>query len=210
MEHKEQLAHIEKLMQRSTRFLSLSGLSGVGAGVVALVGAFIGHKLISKHVIEHSFYSRGGQVHAMSSDLMLKLSLLAAIVLVLSGGVAFYFSYRRAQAQGASLFDQSARTLLASFFPTMVVGGVFCLILLTKGVYWLILPSTLIFYGLALISSSKFTLDEILYLGISEVILGLVAVGFPTYSAYFWSLGFGVLHIAYGVVMYLRYERNSA
>jgi len=116
---------------------------------------------------------------------------------------------------GASLFDQSALHLLRAFFPAMAVGAFFCGFFLLTGFthgivefYYLIVPSTLIFYGLALWNASKFTMDEIFYLGISEILLGAVCLFLWEYSFYFWTLGFGVLHILYGAAMYFKYERG--
>lgn len=211
MNHSEQLEHIEKLMQRSTRFISLSGLSGISAGIIALIGAAWAKSLIDKVLKPSSFYSsREAHIYELHSELMLDLFLIALAVLALSGLIVFYFSVKRARRIGVSIWDQSARRLLGAFFPPMIVGGIFCLALLYYGFYVLIVPATLLFYGLALISSSEFTLDEIKFLGLSEIILGIAAAFLPEYAYYFWSLGFGVLHIAYGAVMYLKYERKTA
>ena len=209
MEHKDQLEHIEKLMTRSTRFISLSGLSGIGAGIVALVGAFVANLLVgSTRSMEYSHYGPRdlGEV-TVPFSLLIQLGIIAGAVLIGSGLIAFYFSHKRAKRIGASVFDQSAKRLLGAFFPSMIVGGLFCGVLLIWDFYILIIPSTLLFYGLALLNASKFTLDEIQYLGISELILGLVCSFLPEYSYYFWSLGFGVLHILYGIAMYMKYEK---
>ncbi len=209
MDHSDQLAHIEKLMQRSTRFISLSGLSGVGAGIIALVGAFVANQLVSSTEREHSHYaSPDSTTHLITSELILKLGIIAVAVLLLCAVVAFYFSHKRAKKIGASMFDQSGLHLLGAFFPAMIIGGVFCGILLFYEMYVVIVPTTLLFYGLALVNASKFTLDEIFYLGISEIILGAVCAFLPEYAYYFWSLGFGVLHIAYGISMYFKYEKK--
>ncbi|MFK7757277.1 MAG: hypothetical protein AB8B53_10140 [Flavobacteriales bacterium] len=210
MDHSEQLEHIEKLMQRSTRFISLSGLSGISAGIIALIGSAWAKSLVDTVLKPSSFYSRqDASVYAIHSELIIQLFFIAAAVLLLSGLIVFYFSFKRARKIGVSIWDQSARRLLSAFFPPMIVGGVFCLALLYYGVYVLIVPATLLFYGLALLSSSAFTLDEIKFLGLSEIILGVASAFLPQYAYYFWSLGFGVLHIAYGAVMYFKYERSS-
>ena len=209
MERQKQLDHIEKLMTRSTRFLSLSGLSGVAAGVIAIIGAVTANSLtVSTLSSEHGHYGRrGDEFMDVTQELLLKLGIIAFLVLVLSGLAAFYFSSRRAKKMGASLFDQSALHLLRAFFPAMLMGAFFCGFFLLHGYYTLIVPSTLLFYGLALWNASKFTMDEIFYLGISEILLGAVCLFVWEYSFYFWTLGFGVLHILYGVAMYFKYER---
>ncbi|MGE5429024.1 MAG: hypothetical protein ACM3O8_14110, partial [Methylococcaceae bacterium] len=65
----------------------------------------------------------------------------------------------------------------------------------------------LIFYGLALVNAGKFTLSEVHYLGITEIVLGLMAAVFINWGLLFWALGFGVMHIVYGMMMYYKYER---
>jgi hypothetical protein len=44
-------------------------------------------------------------------------------------------------------------------------------------------------------------------LGICEIGLGLIASIYMGYGLLFWAVGFGVLHIIYGIVMYMKYER---
>ena len=66
----------------------------------------------------------------------------------------------------------------------------------------------LIFYGLALINSSKYTFFEIRYLGIAEIVLGLIASVFVSSGLILWAAGFGLLHIIYGIIMYYKYERK--
>ena len=74
-------------------------------------------------------------------------------------------------------------------------------------IFGLVAPTTLLFYGLALYNAGKYTLDEIRYLGVSEIILGLLGCIFIGYGLMFWALGFGVLHIVYGFMMWWKYER---
>jgi hypothetical protein len=88
----------------------------------------------------------------------------------------------------------------------LVTGGIFILIMLNSGHFGLAAPACLIFYGLALIQASTNTVDEIRYLGYSEILLGLISAMLPGYGLIFWSLGFGVLHIVYGAIMHNKYD----
>jgi hypothetical protein len=65
----------------------------------------------------------------------------------------------------------------------------------------------LIFYGLSLVNAGKFTFSEIHYLGLTEIVLGILAGIFINHGLLFWTLGFGLMHIVYGTVMYYRHER---
>jgi hypothetical protein len=89
----------------------------------------------------------------------------------------------------------------------LITGGLFILIVLGTGHYGLAAPASLIFYGLALIQASSNTYDEIRYLGFSEIILGLISAILPGFGLIFWALGFGVLHIVYGTIMYNKYDK---
>ena len=89
----------------------------------------------------------------------------------------------------------------------MIVGGFFIFRLIELGMYGLIAPASLIFYGLALLNASKYTFKEIRWLGIMQIILGLINLWNIGNGLLYWSAGFGILHIVYGVVMWYKYER---
>jgi hypothetical protein len=93
----------------------------------------------------------------------------------------------------------------------LVAGGIFCIAMLYHGGAFILLisPAMLIFYGLSLVNGSKYTLHDIRYLGCLEIVLGLIAVFNLGYGIIFWALGFGVLHIIYGALMWFKYDRNN-
>jgi hypothetical protein len=101
-----------------------------------------------------------------------------------------------------------AKLTIINLFIPLFVGGVFCMILLSHHLIYLIAPTTLLFYGLALFNAGKYTLKEVRYLGLTEMLLGLFASYYAGYGLLFWALGFGILHIIYGTVMYFKYERS--
>ena len=80
------------------------------------------------------------------------------------------------------------------------------MILFYYGIYFLIVSSMLIFYGLALINVSKFTFNENARLGVLEICLGILAALAPEYPLLIWVTGFGLLHIVFGIYVYLKYE----
>ncbi len=211
----EALHDIRHMMKRSSRFLSLSGLSGVFAGMYALGGAVAAKiylkELFGQYFHSRSQYNRTAEYSIDKGDLMhpyLYFSIVAAIVLFLSLSTGFYFSQRKAKKLGKSLFDHSARQLFVNLAIPLGAGGLFCLIMLVQG-YILLIPSAmLLFYGMALLNASKYTLDEVRYLGITEIILGLLCAMFPAKGLLFWALGFGAMHILYGTIMWWRHERT--
>ena len=195
MDYLKDISEIRSIMERSSRFISLSGLSGVMAGVYALIGAYVAHLILQN-------YSAQSQERVVQY-----LTLDALVVLALAVGTGFFLTTRRARAQGAAIWDASAQRLLINLLIPLAVGGVFSLILVFRGFVGIIAPSMLIFYGLALVNASKYTLSDIRYLGFAEIILGLIAAVITGYSLLFWAIGFGVLHIIYGTLMYYTHER---
>jgi hypothetical protein len=214
----QELARIRGLMDRSTRFLSLSGLSGVIAGAAALVGAFVAREHHQALVWSHGFEGNGGE--ALAAGVLNRQSAWwghvnflmadAAIVLAVALLGALWFTWRRSKRTGQGLWGASARRMALNLFLPLVAGGLFSLALIVHGAVGMVPAATLVFYGLALINASKYTLDEIRWLGLSESVLGVVAAFWADAGLLFWALGFGVLHIFYGGLMYLRHERGNA
>ncbi|HEX6914466.1 MAG TPA: hypothetical protein VF145_04465, partial [Chitinophagaceae bacterium] len=120
---------------------------------------------------------------------------------------AFIFTWLRSRKTGTPIWGTTARRLIVNVSVPMLVGGIFLWQLIQHGVFGLIAPGCLIFYGLALVNASKYTLGEIRYLGYCEILLGLISLWLPGYGIHFWALGFGVLHIVYGIVMWWKYEK---
>lgn len=194
------ISEIRSMMERSSRFISLSGLSGVMAGIYALIGAYVAYQIIHTG-------AGGEEAYGRSLSVIRYLLLDAVVVLALAISTGIWLTTRRARHQGLKTWDSTARRLVINLLIPLVTGGIFALIMLYRGYTGVVAPSMLIFYGLALINASKYTVSDVRYLGITEIILGLIASFITGYSLMFWTLGFGVLHIIYGTVMYFKYER---
>ncbi|WP_116789180.1 hypothetical protein [Flavobacterium psychrotrophum] len=190
---------IKKMMDRSSQFISLSGLSGILAGIYALAGAFV-----MKMITRENYRS----VTLESREFKLSFVILLS-VLLLSVGTAFIMSATKAKKYGESLWNSTSRRLAANFLIPLVTGGIFALLLIQAHHYGLIAPVTLIFYGLACVNASKYTLRDVRYLGITVIIIGLIATAAMGYGLEFWALGFGVCHILYGTIMYFKYDRKQ-
>jgi len=209
-DHLETLHEIRSLMERSSRFISLSGLSGVTAGLLALAGAaaaylYLGGTPFSDQPYYHDMTGGTGR-WGMN---YLTFYLLDA-GLVLAGAVAggIYFTTRKARSKGQRIWDPLTRRLLVSLTIPLASGGLFCLALLLQGQAGLVAPAMLLFYGLALINAGKYTLNDVHYLGLGEIVLGLTGAFVPGFGLELWALGFGVLHVLYGILMYFKYERQ--
>jgi len=202
MEAKDYLKDIQdikQMMAQSTQFISLSGLSGILAGLYALCGAVVVDYLIDNHQ---------GEYITLESNTFQQILAVAILVLVLSLITAYLLTVKKAKKVGEKVWNPSSKRLLINFSIPLLTGGILALLLLRHGVYGLIAPITLIFYGLACVNASKYTLRDVRYLGITEIILGLIAVEYSGYGLYVWIVGFGICHIVYGAVMYYKYDRN--
>jgi membrane-associated HD superfamily phosphohydrolase len=195
-EHLNNLSEIRSLMERSSTFISLSGLSGICAGIIGIIGWYISFSRINAFDVTRS-----------KSEIIMFFFLLSAALLVSVFAVTIYFTVRKAKRKGLPVWNNSARRLVVNLFIPLIAGGVFCLILVSHELYSLIPAAMLLFYGLALLNAGKYTLHEISLLGISEIILGLLAAMWTESGLLFWALGFGIMNIVYGAVMYFKYER---
>ncbi len=201
----EALQDIRRLMQRSSRFISLSGLSGMAAGCWALAGSYLAYGLIGQYPHPYDAGNGGAAFQRLTGNLLL----LAAAVLAAALLSAFYFTWRRASKNKLPVWDHTSRLLLINTLIPLVTGGLLILALLQHNDWRFVAPLCLIFYGLALVNGSKYTLSDIRYLGLMEILLGLINTQFIGYGLYFWAFGFGVLHIVYGFIMWWKYERSE-
>lgn len=199
----QELAEIKSMMERSTRFLSLSGLAGVLAGIYAFVGAGIAYYWI---YFPDTTYGQG-TTSKSGEELQVHLMAVALVVLVLAIGSAYLLSQQKSQRNSQQFWSPASKRFLLALFIPVVAGGLFSFALIHESTYQLIAPATLIFYGLGLINASHFTLGEIKNLGIGQLILGLLAAFFPEFGLICWALGFGILHVIYGSMMYYKYDR---
>lgn len=194
-----ELHEIRKLMESSSRFLTLSGLSGVLVGIIALAAAYLASLLISGNSNREIF----------SGQAVSQLILLGAVTLLISLATILILTRQRASRAGKKFWNPASRLILVNLSVPLVSGGILILVFIFREYFDLIASACLLFYGLALVNAAKFTHHEIFFLGILQVLLGLAAAIFPALGLLLWALGFGVLHLIYGTLMYFRYERNS-
>ncbi|MBX0332279.1 hypothetical protein K3G39_03430 [Pontibacter sp. HSC-14F20] len=197
------LHEIRSIMDRSSRFISLSGLSGVFAGLSALAGA----ALVKWYFTQHNINYYNDLASKFSRENIFFVLAVAVGVLVLAFGTATYFTARNARKKNQRTWDNQSKRLLVNLAIPLAAGGVFCTVLLYHGILYLVAPAMLVFYGLALLNGSKYTLGDIRYLGIIQIIIGLIASVYVSYGLMLWTVGFGMLHIVYGALVYFKYER---
>lgn len=201
----DDISEIRAIMERSTKLISLSGLSGVGAGLVALVGAWLAWQYLESEGLYAGFKSR--EYLYVSWTQLRSMILLAGGIMIVAGLVASFFSMRLAKKRGLPIWNKTAKRILFQLAVPLITGAIVCVLLALYGRGYLVAPATLIFYGLALFSAGQHTHQEIQFLGLSEIVLGLIGAVIIGYGLIIWAVGFGVLHIVYGIIMYFRHER---
>lgn len=198
------IAQIRSMMERSSKFLSLSGWAGIMAGIYALAGAFIAYEFF--HFNPDEIVYRTSPSGAVAAGLS-KVILLAILILILAIGSAIFLSYKKADKRGEKVWNATSKQLLTNMAVPLVAGGLLILIFLAKELIGLIAPLSMVFYGLALYNASKFTYDDVKFLGLIQIGLGLIGAYFIEYGLLLWAIGFGLSHIVYGIYMHFRYER---
>ncbi len=201
-DYSRDIAEIRSMMERSSKFLSLSGWAGIMAGIYALAGASIAYKIFNFNPGEIVYSS----TESLPSGLPMVI-LLAIVIFILAIGTAIFLSCKKASQKGEKVWNAASRRLIINMAVPLAAGGILILVLLSKGLIGLIAPFTLLFYGLALFNAGKFTYGDVKVLGVVQIILGLISCWFIEYSILFWAIGFGIVHIVYGIYMHLKYER---
>ena len=198
------ISEIKDLMNKSSRFISLSGLSGVLAGFYALIGAYMAYDIIYVTQTPSDDY----KTLVLYELEMIQLFAIAFIVVILSIVTGILLSWKKAKKHNEKIWDTTSKRLVANFLIPLLTGGFVILFMIEKEVYLYVAPLTLIFYGLALVNASKYTLGDVRYLGLTLIVLGISSAWFLGYGLFFWALGFGVCHIIYGASMYFKYDRK--
>lgn len=207
------LQDIHSIMERSARFLSLSGWSGVWAGCTALVGAAIARQWLQQ-APEGFFYEYNnsipiGETNGDYRAYVFRFAMLAMVVLIVALAGGLFFTMRKARKAGATLWSPASRRMVFELAVPLAIGGIFAFVFLYRGLEAYIPAICLVFYGLALMNGSKHTLSDIRYLGFFEIALGILCLFLQGYGLLLWTLGFGVLHILYGVIMWNKYDRQA-
>ncbi|MBK0370805.1 hypothetical protein [Flavobacterium agrisoli] len=200
--HHEDLIHIRSMMERSSRFISLSGLSGVCAGLSALIGGLYILQWFKTNKI--NYFDLEDRVYGR--DVITHLIGVGMIILIVALISAIFFTVRKSQKYKLPIWTTATKQMLIQLAIPLLVGAIFCLALIKYNLMVLVAPTTLLFYGLALVNAEKYTYSDIKYLGVLEIIVGLVSLFYLRYGLVFWIIGFGILHIVYGLVVFKKYK----
>ena len=192
----ESVNEIKELMEKSSKFISVSGLAAILAGIYALAGAYIATQVITP------------ETHLIVT--LEFMAIIALSVLATAAVTAGILSYCKSQKTGQSFFSRLTYRALWNFSLPMLAGGIVCISILMHEYYDILASVMLLFYGLALVNTSKFTYSSVAWLGYAFICLGVVDCFWEGHSLLFWTIGFGGFHILYGILFYLHYERKKS
>ena len=192
----ESVNEIKELMEKSSKFISVSGLAAILAGIYALAGAYIATQVITP------------ETHLIVT--LEFMAIIALSVLAAAAVTAGILSYCKSQKTGQSFFSRLTYRALWNFSLPMLTGGALCISLLLHGYYDILSSVMLLFYGLTLVNVSKFTYANIAWLGYAFICLGVIDSFWEGHALLFWTIGFGGFHILYGILFYLHYERKKS
>ena len=193
------ISEIKNLMSKSSKFISLSGLSGILAGIYALIGSAYAYWLVN---------TSGNGYLVLDGEIFRLVLIDLFLVGIVSIGTAIILTTKKAKQNDEKIWDALTRRLLLNFLIPLGAGGIYILIILWQQRYEQTGALMLLFYGLALFNASKYTLGDVKYLGLTQIALGLLSAILPGYGFWFWVIGFGIMHILYGAVMYFKYDRK--
>ena len=200
----QDIEEIRSLMEKSSKFISLSGWAGIFAGVFALMGSYIALTYLDFNPQSLSVDTENNPFQQKQIFSVVQLALL---VFLLAISFALFFTHRRAKRKDELLWTPTAKRLVMNMAVPLFTGGILILLFISKGFIGFVAPFSLLFYGLALFTISKFTFDEVKILGLIEILLGLISLYKVSLGLLFWAIGFGVVHIVYGIYVYFKYER---
>lgn len=209
-EVKQTLDDIRAMMAKSSRFQAISGVSIIMVGIYASVASFLVSPMLRGWNWLALPCDASGNI-TLNTPHLIHMTVLAALLLfVLSFATVTVMAWRKAKRLNLPLsLDKRMFQMLINFFIPLLAGGVLCLALIVQHHYGLTSSIMLIFYGLALVNMQHYTYPVFRFLGYAELILGFVDCFTVHYSLLFWFLGFGLLHILFGILYTLRLGKKQ-
>ena len=120
------LEEIKQMMDRGSRFVSLSGWSGIAAGICALIAAWVADKKLDQYGINKIDYSKSGYTN--NGDFLQfqrDLVILAVITFIAAFSLAFLFTWLRSRKTGVPVWGFTARKVIINVAVPMIVGALF-------------------------------------------------------------------------------------
>ncbi len=208
---KEELASIRNMMEKSSKFSNLSGLSVFFTGLLTLIAASIiyfdiGFSYSDVEISYSQLVNNEGSKENLDQKIKL-LMVIASVILIISLVILYLTASSKTKKEGIKLFNPTFQRTIKSLIVPLLSGGAFSFFLIHHQMYGLVAPATLIFYGLGLIAASRNSYEELEILGYLELVLGILASYFMGAGLLFWVIGFGLGHILFGGYLHFKYDK---
>lgn len=195
-EARENLRVIRQTMERSTKYSTLAGLSGVLIGLVAVVGVFLTDRIIREG---HSVLERG---RAFDHAQLAQLAAVWTVVLIVAIAIDFLANKRRAAGVGKHVVSSLGAHIVLAALPGFFAGAALTAFFLTHGLVFSIWGVWMLCYGLAICAVGLFSVRPVSVLGGAFVLAGAVTLQLPPAAQLpMMAVTFGGFHIGYGVLM---------
>ena len=117
----QDISEIKTMMNKSSRFLSISGLSGILAGIYALIGAYIGYHIIyANNIVTIDGY----RTLIITEERLMTIFIVAMTVVAMSIFTGIILSVLKAKKQNESMWDSTSKRLVINFMIPLVAGGI--------------------------------------------------------------------------------------
>lgn len=180
----EDLRFIRKTMERGAAFTAVPGWGGVGMGVTALFAAAL----------------------ASSQPTPDRWLLVWAIEAVLAIVIGIFAIQRKSHRAKLPVLSGAGRKFILSFLPPALAGVAMTAALWKAGAYDLLPGSWLLLYGAAVVTAGTFSVKIIPVMGICFMLFGGAALlAMPAGGDLSMALGFGGLHIGFGITIARRH-----
>jgi hypothetical protein len=180
----ESLDFIRSTMERSAAFTALPGTGGVAMGIVGLAAA------------------------ALSWSVQVPRTWLAIWVAsaALAAAVGLAAMWHKARAARMPLWSAAGRRFAQAFIPALAAGAALTIAAAVEGREGHLPGTWLLLYGAAVIAAASASIRVLSVFGGALMTLGIVALALPAqWGTLCLGIGFGALHILFGVIVARRY-----
>jgi hypothetical protein len=180
----DHLRYIRETMENAAEFTAVPGWGGVAMGVTALAASVLAARQTTPR----------GWLAVWLAEVFVAVAIAASTAAT------------KARRANSSLFTGPGRKFVLSFAPPIFVGGLLTFALFQLGAMAALPGVWLLLYGTAIVTGGAFSVRAVPILGLCMMVLGTGAL-FATghWGNYFMAAGFGVVHIAFGVWIALKY-----
>ena len=182
-EAEENLKMIRNLMERSTQYSTFSGLSGVFAGLVSIVGCLVTQAM--------------GKV----DDRPIEFIVTWAIVILVAVGADYLLTKRRAAEVGKRVLSRLGRQMVIAAIPGLGSGSLLTFYFMQHKMLANIFPVWMLAYGIAVCATGLFSQREVSALGAAFLVAGAFSLLLPVSGLLMMAITFGGFHIVYALVM---------